>query len=413
MAGGKCAILGSVPPLHSTNQPGALRVAVIGGGMAGLASAVFMARAGHETHVFERLPGIVPGGTGILLEPAGLDVLRRMALADAAIALGSRITRIVARKIDGTERMHLRYADLRPELHALGIRRPALATLLRDAAVAAGAHFHFGVSIGALRQQVGEVTLQERDSEQTHGPFGLTIIGNGWRSRLRDGVIPGAQVRPHLRAVYSVILPLAAGLDADTLLQRPLDNRDAIGLLPVGLDENGQPRMSFFWHIHSDQVPQLHAAGYPAWCDYVESFCPEARGPLRALGGFEALTWSTTAEVNLNRWHEGRVVVIGDAAHALNPQLGLGATMALLDAECVGHCVRESRDLGTALARFEALRRPHVARYARVSAIWSRLDGTGFSPLRRWLFRGMANGPAFLRRRLLHHVSGYASHRQV
>ena len=60
-------------------------------------------------------------------------------------------------------------------------------------------------------------------------------------------------------------------------------------------------------------------------------------------------------------------------------------------------------------ARFEALRRPHVARYARVSAIWSRLDGTGFSPLRRWLFRGMANGPAFLRRRLLHHVSGYAS----
>lgn len=386
-----------------------LRVAIVGGGVAGLASAVFMARAGHETHVFERLPGIVPGGTGILLEPAGLDVLRRMNLADAAIALGSRIKRIVARQLDGVERMHLRYADLRPDLHALGIRRPALAMLLRDAAIAAGAHFHFGVSIGALRQQDGEVILLERDTRTEHGPFGLVIIGNGWRSRLRDSVIPGARVRPHLRAVYSVILPLAAGLEPDTLLQRPLDNRDAIGLLPVGQDGDGRSQMSFFWHVHPDQVPQLHAAGYPAWCDYVESFCPEARGPLRALGAFEALTWSTTAEVDLRRWHEGRVVVIGDAAHALNPQLGLGATMALLDAECVSHCVRESRDLGAALARFEALRRPHVARYARVSAIWSRLDGTGFSPLRRWLFRGMANGPAFLRRRLLHHVSGYAS----
>ena len=96
-----------------------------------------LARAGHEVRVFERLPGIVPGGTGILLEPAGLEVLRRMDLADAALALGSRITRVVARRADGTERMHLRYADLRSGLHALGIRRPALAALLQDAALAA------------------------------------------------------------------------------------------------------------------------------------------------------------------------------------------------------------------------------------------------------------------------------------
>ena len=386
-----------------------LRVAVVGGGVAGLSSAVFLARAGHEVRVFERLSGIVPGGTGILLEPAGLEVLRRMDLADAALALGSRIARVVARRADGTERMHLRYADLRSGLHALGIRRPALAALLQDAAVAAHARFHFGATIGALRQQDGGVLLHERDTEKMHGPFDLAVIGNGVRSRLRDGVIPGARVLPHMRAVYSVILPLAATLDPDTLLQRPLENRDAIGLLPVGNGGSSQSQMSFFWHVHPDHLPKLHAAGYPAWCDYVESFCPEARGPLRALGGFEALTYSTTAEVTLRTWHQGRVVVIGDAAHALNPQLGLGATMALLDAECVARCLQESIDVCAAFARFETLRRPHVARYARVSAIWSRLDGTGFSPLRRWLFRGMANGPAFLRRRLLHHVCGYAS----
>jgi 2-polyprenyl-6-methoxyphenol hydroxylase-like FAD-dependent oxidoreductase len=79
----------------------------------------------------------------------------------------------------------------------------------------------------------------------------------------------------------------------------------------------------------------------------------------------------------------------------------------------LSRCLRESRDIDAAFARFEALRRPHVARYARVSGIWSRLDGSGFSPLRRWLFRGMANGPAFLRRRLLHHVCGYASLNRV
>ena len=390
-------------------SPPPLRAAIVGGGVAGIASAVFLARAGHEVQLFERLPGIVPTGTGILLEPAGLEVLRRMDLADTAFAVGSRITRIVARRLDGRERMHLRYTDLRSDLHALGIRRPALAALLQDAAVAAGASLHFDAIIGALRRQDDQVLLDERDTGKVHGPFDLALVGNGVRSRLRDGVIPGARVRPHLRAVYSVMLPLASNMDPDTLLQRPLDNRDAVGLLPVGHGGGAQPQMSFFWHVHPDLLPQLHAAGYPAWCDYVEGFCPEARGPLRALGGFEALTYSTTAEVSLRRWHEGRVVVIGDAAHALNPQLGLGATMALLDAECVDRCLRESRDVCAAFARFEALRRPHVARYARVSAIWSRLDGTGFSPLRRWLFRGMANGPRYLRRRLLHHVCGYAS----
>jgi len=386
-----------------------LRVAVIGGGVAGLASAVCLARDGHAVSVFEKLPAIVPGGTGILLEPAGLEVLRRLDLADAALALGSAITRIVARRLDGGERMHLRYPELHPGLHALGIRRPALARLLRDSAVASRAGFHFGAAIDDLRRQGGQLWLRERGRASEHGPFDLAVIGNGVRSRLRDSVIPGARVRPHLRGVYSAMLPLAATLDSDTLLQRPLDNIDAVGLLPVGHSGGNEPQMSFFWHVHPDDLASLHAAGYPAWCDYIEGFCPEARGPLRALGGFEALTWSTTAEVSLQHWHADRIAVIGDAAHALNPQLGLGATMALLDAECLSRCLREPGDINAAMARFETLRRPHVSRYARVSGIWSRLDGTGFSPLRRWLFRGMANGPAFLRRRLLHHVCGYAS----
>ncbi len=394
----------------ATTRP--LRIAVVGGGVAGLASAAFLARDGHAVNLFERQPDIAPGGTGILLEPAGLEVLRRLDLADSALALGSRITRIVARRIDGTERMHLRYADLRSDLHSLGILRPALAGLLRDAALAARAQFQFGAAIGCLRQQDETVMLQERESAQSHGPFDLAVIGNGARSRLRDSVIPGARVRAHFRGVYSVVLPLPATMAPDILLQRPLETRDAVGLLPVGHGGGTQPRMSFFWNVHPDHLPALHAAGFPAWCDYVESFCPEVRGPLRALGGFEALTFSTTADVSLRRWHHARIAVIGDAAHALNPQLGLGATMALLDAECLSLCLRASRDVGAALARFETLRRPHVARYARVSGIWSRLDGTGFSPLRRWLFRGMANGPAFLRRRLLHHVCGYASLRQ-
>ena len=62
-----------------------LRVAITGAGIAGLASAVFLARAGHRFSLFEKMPGIAGDGTGILLKPAGLDVLRRLGLAHSAL----------------------------------------------------------------------------------------------------------------------------------------------------------------------------------------------------------------------------------------------------------------------------------------------------------------------------------------
>ena len=65
------------------SQP--LRVAITGAGIAGLASAVFLARAGHRVSLFEKMQGIAGYGTGILLKPAGLDVLRRLGLAHNAL----------------------------------------------------------------------------------------------------------------------------------------------------------------------------------------------------------------------------------------------------------------------------------------------------------------------------------------
>ena len=58
----------------------------------------------------------------------------------------------------------------------------------------------------------------------------------------------------------------------------------------------------------------------------IEGFCPEAGEILRAAGDFSALTFFTTAQVKLRRWHGERTLVMGDAAHALDPHLGLGAT---------------------------------------------------------------------------------------
>jgi FAD-dependent urate hydroxylase len=71
---------------------------------------------------------------------------------------------------------------------------------------------------------------------------------------------------------------------------------------------------------------------------------------------------------HLPRWHRGRMVVIGDAAHAPTPTSGQGASLAIEDAVVVAKCLRDLPDPQQAFARFEALRRPRVERIIKVAA---------------------------------------------
>ena len=150
----------------------------------------------------------MPDGTGILLQPAGIDVLRNLGLEESAFALGTPITRMVARERSGKQLMDLRYADLDPDLRALGIRRPALASLLLEAAQSAGVAVHFGVPLAGLREERG-VSLIERDGSRVRGPFDLALVCDGTGSRLREHAVAGVKVRPHPRGVF-----LSGGPDA-------------------------------------------------------------------------------------------------------------------------------------------------------------------------------------------------------
>ncbi len=70
----------------------------------------------------------------------------------------------------------------------------------------------------------------------------------------------------------------------------------------------------------------------------------------------------------MTRWHQGRMVLAGDAAHAMSPQLGQGVNMALLDALALRDAVRTHGGGAEALQAYQAQRRAHVAVYQR----WSR-----------------------------------------
>jgi 2-polyprenyl-6-methoxyphenol hydroxylase-like FAD-dependent oxidoreductase len=124
--------------------------------------------------------------------------------------------------------------------------------------------------------------------------------------------------------------------------------RRMAGFLPTGTGG-----VSLFWSIRLDRVDAVLARGFTAFRDDLWSLAPRAEG--LAFESLDQLMPASYRQVSLPRWHDGQLVLLGDAAHALSPQLGQGANLALMDAAALA----DARSLD----EYEAVRRAQARFY--------------------------------------------------
>src|SRR5690606_13784385 len=98
-----------------------LKIAIVGCGTAGMAAAVYLARAGHRVTLFERFATPQPVGAGLLLQPSGIAVLRELGLLEAALAGGAVVRGLEGVNHAGRKVLSLRYQDLGAEYFGIGI----------------------------------------------------------------------------------------------------------------------------------------------------------------------------------------------------------------------------------------------------------------------------------------------------
>ncbi len=343
-----------------------LRIAVIGYGTAGQALAILLTRDGHEVEIFERVPTPGPVGAGFLLQPSGLQVLWQMGLLDEVRAHAAPVHRLYGDTPCERAVMDMGYAGLDARLHGLGMQRGALFSLLDQARDGAG-QLHVGTTIVSVDAAEGRL----RDSEgRQHGPFDLVVAADGAASTLRGGVEQGIALdRVYPWGALWCLLPAEDWPHMSELRQRYVAARRMIGLLPVGTRPgDGTPRLSFFWSLPRADFERWQADGMAPWLEELHALWPQASARFAHLQDAGQLARAVYRDAVMKRWHQGRLVLAGDAAHAMSPQLGQGVNMALLDALALRDALRTHGGGEPALRAYQAQRRAHVAVYQR----WSR-----------------------------------------
>ena len=352
-----------------------LNIAILGYGTAGQAAAILLRQQGHQVTVIERSPALKPLGAGLLLQPTGLAVLREMGLLPAALALGRRVDALYGVNQHGRRVMDMRYRELQADYFGLGIQRGALFGLLKNADPSAD-QVQLGTTIIDIDRSAN--TLIDIDGKRI-GPFDLIVLADGAHSKLRK-CFPElvAQDRAYPWGAVWCLLEDRRAVDnpgRNTLMQRYLAARQMCGVLPVGtlLAQDVAPyksnhdKVCVFWSLPVDKFPEWDFHGLGNWRSHVQALWPEVADMLLQIQHPNEMAKASYRDVVLKRYFADRVVLLGDCAHGMSPQLGQGANMALLDARALAQALAEQGDLASALAHFDAERRKHLVIYQRLS----------------------------------------------
>ncbi len=350
-----------------------MKIGIAGCGITGTAVAAMLAEFGHEITIFEQAPECHPIGAGILLQPSGQQILKRLELFEEIEAHSARLDGLDARLKSGRQLVRLKYARLDPEYYGLGVHRGLLFDRLLTLCKNRNVIIQTNSPATGLQRDSDGIRFQIRDSELSE-PFDFVIAADGSRSRLRDSSGIRCHGYEYAYAALWMTGPLAS--IQDRLYQVVDGTTRLVGLLPIG-----EGQASFFWGLPAHEYQNLITGSFSEWKDEVISLCPQAEEILQHIESFDSLIFTTYRHFAMDRWHADRCIFLGDAAHPSSPHLGQGVNLALEDAACFADALEQSANFATACKLYTSQRKAKLRYYQKVTSFLAPFFQSGYSSL--------------------------------
>lgn len=333
------------------------RVLVVGAGLAGCAAAWWLDHYGWDVVLVDKELDPYPSSYLLQLDAEASRVLRLM--GGAAILEEATFAAPEVSVRWGARRLREFTFDT-----GSGWRLARRATLLSRlfAHVPAAVDTRMGLGLDALEHRSDEVVA--RFSDGSSEAFDMVVGADGLHSTVRD-----LTVAPESRSVYRNGLT-HVWINADV----PLPGGRAVIAPREGMLSLIYPYMDTYQTSVMTLVPVPVDAALNGprlveqVCDAVERLGPDMRVVAQAARASQDVKFTRFSQVRLPRWSTRRVVLLGDAAHCIDPVSGMGAHASLPGAKALAEALNESDDLTTAFAGFEAEMRPFAQTAQSITA---------------------------------------------
>ncbi|MBD7996205.1 FAD-dependent monooxygenase [Arthrobacter sp. Sa2CUA1] len=317
-----------------------MRATIIGGGIGGLAAALALLRNGWDVEVRERSADLPSGGTALGMWPEAMAALDALGVGDAVRHQSVHCAGAALLRADGSV-----IARLGAERSAHLVTRNMLLRTLYAALPPDVVRWNMPYSAGQA------------------APGGeLLIAADGINSTVRSTVFPGVAPRKLGTTAFRGVIDGRVGTVTETWTRGGL-----FGITPAG--DNG---INWFAALRSELVPAgaQDSAGFLR--RYFDGAHPAVRAVVDSLRP-DGIDRRTLLDVQLRgSYVSGQTVLIGDAAHAMAPNLGRGACETLLDAVALADALAGSPGVDSGLRHFDRTRRPVGRRMVRLARMLNR-----------------------------------------
>lgn len=388
------------------------RALVIGAGIAGPACALFLRNAGYDVSVFEAYRRRTDVGGALAIAPNGMHILRELGLAERVQDAGSVVETMTFRTRRGRSVGVLPFRAQGPDpMPAVSLSRATLHALLLEALAERGISCAHEKRLVAIREVGDGVEAHFADGSIERGD--VLIGADGIYSTVRELILPDAP-KPAFTGLIggggflsrSVMADLMGSASERTMTFH-FGDRAFFG---CALGDRREEEGAYWWYSFAQDAPlsaeqrttlnldpgsEISARSGHAWSAQVADIIAATQRVIAPNDIFDVS--------GLPRWHAGRCMLIGDAAHAVSPHSGQGASMALEDALVLARALSdEPADLKAAFRAFEATRRPRVEKVVEMGRRSGDLKRRGsianaiqmalmplflrFAPSPRWLY---------------------------
>lgn len=309
-----------------------MKITMIGAGIGGLTTAIALQQKGISSTIFEQAPTIQPIGAGIILANNAMQVYEKLGLKEKMKAAGNPISFVNIRTADLKliSSMDLRYFEKKYGVQNIAIHRGKLQEILLQQLDKNSVKL--GYALSNIQQDKSSYELQFKNGETAQTEY--LIAADGLNSVVRKTLFPASDIRHTQQICWRGLTDFQLPKKYQHELNETWGKGDRFGFVQIAPQK-------VYWYALKTIKAQAPPFRLEDIADYFKGYHELVSQLIKATPN----TYIHTAEISdlspIKKWHQDKVCLMGDAAHATTPNMGQGACQAIEDAYVLAACMNK------------------------------------------------------------------------